>query len=187
VGEFANVQMRLLAILGLWATLNAGCTSLSVHATEGMPSGQKPVVKLAVMPFENLTGDAAASRAVTTAIVHHLRAHGSPGLMESDWPGRHDLFATAELGQRLQVDAVLMGIVTHYSYVPGAQLGGTLNPVLAVDLRLLDVRSKQIVWAAGVEATMNQLITYDGVSLMELAQVVAERVGAELGSVGVGR
>ncbi|MEK7705214.1 MAG: hypothetical protein AAB426_09665, partial [Myxococcota bacterium] len=59
-------------------------------------------------------------------------------------------------------------------------------PSLGVTLRLIGSATGNVLWGATVDAADGQLGSYDGVSLSDLAQDVADEIAAALGEVVAG-
>lgn len=167
--------------------LCVGCTSVDIRPTLLLPKGASRPKSIAVLPFENLTSRSGAAEALTAALVNELKKRSEMEVLEAPAGPTGDRLSAARLGKTLGADAVLLGVVTEYCYGPSAaRVSGRTTSNLGVDLRLMAVESRELLWAAGVTARRNQMITYDGITLSELAQVVAERVVSEIDSIGWG-
>ncbi len=177
--------LRSLAAVGL--ALAGACTSVAVHKTTQSPSSQERVASVAVAPFQDLTGNSSASPAVTAAIVNELRRRGTFQVMELDdaAPGNTERWTASKLGKEAKADAVLVGVVTSYSYDRVSRRGGSsVTPAIGVDLRLVSTKNAEVLWAAAVDAKLTQLFSDDGMPLEQLAQKLAERVADALAGIG---
>jgi TolB-like protein len=165
----------------------AGCTSIAMQKTMFTPGVQGRIAAVAVTPMQDLSGNIAASSAVTSAIVTELRRRGTCRVIEIDnpAPGAGERWTAAKLGAGAKADAVLVGVVTAYGYDSLPRHGGaTVSPTIGLDLRLVSSKSAEILWAASVEARQIHLLRDDGMPLGELAQDLAEKVASALADLG---
>ena len=178
--------MKHLALLAGLA-LFAACTSVDIQKTALVSSSPPRITALAVAPMQDLSGNASASTAITAAIVNELRRRGIYRVVEIDnpSPGATERWTAAKLGTDAKVDAVLVGVVTAFSYDSVSHHGGpTVTPTIGLDLRLVAAKGAEILWAAGVEAQQTRLFSNDGMPLEQLAQKLAEQVADALASFG---
>lgn len=115
----------------------------------------------AVLPLANLTGHPHAGRIVGDLLITELYAATSLQLLEQtqvqthlkaddgDWDEALERQTALELGERLGVDTVIFGSVSEYRYKRGLDE----DPVVGINLRMLDVPSRQILWAGSKSAT----------------------------------
>lgn len=152
----------------------AGIALLAVVALVAVPSCSKKIStfvhptadfslieRVAVLPFENLTGDGTAAEKVRQIVIIELLSSGSVqvvdvgevarGLRASSigntaMPSRED---TRKLGQELQVQALLGGSVQEYSAGRGA--GASTNVSLV--FRLIETDSGEVIWSSSASKT----------------------------------
>lgn len=158
--------MRPRCRSGLLVGLVAG--SLTLGCASGMKATRfaNPnfdfgfVQRVAVLPFENLSGDRAAGMRATRLTITELLASGSldvvePGEVESALsqitgvaPG-HRVSPNTEqivsLGQALGVQAIVMGTVTQSENL---RSGSVPIPVVTLDVRMVEAETGVTVWAA---------------------------------------
>lgn len=113
------------------------------------------IKRVAVMPFLNNTSDKFASERVRNIAITQLLANGvadvvDRGIVDSvlfeeviDPAQPIDLINLKRLGQRLNVDAFLLGSVDMQS---STQAGARAYPQLALTLRLVEAQSAAILW-----------------------------------------
>jgi TolB-like protein len=122
-----------------------------------------PPKRVAVLPFENLSERKGAGRIVTDVFITALVRSGrydvvEPGTVSEALVaigvapyGTIDLETLADLRQRLEADAVILGTVFNYS--EGLKRTATTSPEVAFDARMLDAGNGRILWLA--EQTRN--------------------------------
>jgi TolB-like protein len=110
---------------------------------------------VAVLPLVNLTSHPEAGRIVGDLLATELYAVTSFKFLERTELTRQlsqgedlemvmDRAAARRIGEQLGVDTVIYGSVGEYGYLRGIDQG----PAVSVTLRLLDVPSGQVLWAA---------------------------------------
>jgi TolB-like protein len=164
--------------------VTGACARIDVQATTGAPKGTPPIRRLAIVTFASLASAPQAGPALTAALVSELRRRGGVEIVEASGAARAqaERWRATELGKSLGVDAVLVGEVLAYEYGPGAQPGtSTVTPSLGVTVRLIASASGNVIWAATLDAERQQVGSYGGVSLLNLAQDVADELAALLG------
>jgi len=177
--------MRTLPwVLVLCTALLATACSGSYHRqfidAPGIVAGQRHV---AVLPLVNLTAHPNAGRAVGDMLATEM--YGLPGFtflertaMQEGIKGKDedleyvmDNAVARKLGQRLGVDTVVYGSVTEYGYKRGIDQ----SPAVGVNLRMLDVKSGEVLWAASSSENGGCFWVCDD-SLNRLAQVVVGKM-----------
>jgi len=153
----------MLAVLPL-----AGCGSKSAMESflrDEVDLGY--VTRVAVAPFENNSKEQFAPERVRGIAITEVLAQGlfdvvDKGLVDSAFreeaidlsKGPMDAAAMKRLGQRLNVQAFLMGAIDHAGDV---QRGQNSYPELGLTLRLVDVNSGMIFWHASGNESGNSL------------------------------
>lgn len=110
---------------------------------------------VAVLPLVNLTSYPHAGRIVGDLLTTELYASTRFMIMErtamlealkgesSDLDEVMDRTVALKIGRDLGVDAVIFGSVTEYRYKRGLDE----DPVVGINIRMLDVKSRDIIWA----------------------------------------
>jgi TolB-like protein len=151
------------------------------------------ISKVAILPFENLTGERTASDKVQkvfylellTLQVFEVTEPGQvtktlrgSGVAATDALGPADF---QRIGKELGVDGVFLGSVVDYS---DAQTGSTSTPEVTIDVRLIETQTGSTIWStshtragAGVSA---RLFGLGGESLTEATRGVVRRELATL-------
>jgi polysaccharide biosynthesis protein PelC len=115
----------------------------------------------AVLPLVNLTSYPNAGRIVGELLTTELYAQTDFQLMEmtemlqklkgnqDDLDQVLDRAVALRVGKRLGVDTVIFGSVTEYRYKRGLDE----DPVVGINIRMLDVKNDKILWAGSDSAT----------------------------------
>ncbi|HET9951360.1 MAG TPA: hypothetical protein VFS09_06135 [Candidatus Eisenbacteria bacterium] len=148
-------RTRLAALLAASALL-AGCAGGAPHREQG---GAVPTdhPRIALLPFENLTGREDQGRHFTQAFLAELAGSGAAEVVDMGQveatveklriraPASPDREQLAMLAESLQVRYVLLGSVMEARMLRTAD-GET--PAAGVSLRLVETATAKIVWAA---------------------------------------
>ena len=117
--------------------------------------------RVAVLPLVNLTSYPYAGRIVGDLLTTELYALSGFQLMErtemleklkgdeEDLDQVLDRIVALRIGNRLGVDTVIFGSVTEYRYKRGLDE----DPVVGINIRMLDVDTKRILWAGSKSGT----------------------------------
>lgn len=114
------------------------------------------VERVAVLPFENLSNDRQAGPRATRLMLTELLATGALDVVEPgevraalDDLGSRGLQPSTEevqeLGERLGVQALVLGTVTESEVVRSGSVG---IPVVGLEVRMVETETGAIVWAA---------------------------------------
>jgi curli biogenesis system outer membrane secretion channel CsgG len=152
----------------LLPALLAPCLLAGLAALAGCSANPKPtefvnprfdfgfVERVAVLPFENLSNDRQAGARATRLLITELLATGTldvvePGEVQAALgkfgtrvvqPSHEQIVA---LGEGLGVQALILGTVTQSDL---ARAGSAAVPVVALDVRMVEVETGTVVWAA---------------------------------------
>jgi len=149
-------SVRLVTLLAAAVAL-ASCASGMAPTRFTNPAFDFSFVeRVAVIPFENLTNDAAAGSRVTRLVITELLASGAvdvvePGEVQAalDRMGVGITTPSTEqvvsLGQTLGVQAVVIGSVTQSEIL---RSGVVQIPVVTLDVHMLETETGAAVWAA---------------------------------------
>jgi TolB-like protein len=183
------MKNRFFLMLLSVALIGAGCSYQRQLVKGGQIHGKARIA--AVLPLVNLSGHPHAGRIVGDLLVTELYAGTAFQLMEhtlmlthlnsdqQDWDEVLERQSALALGEKLGVDTVIFGSVTEYRYKRGLDE----DPVVGINLRLLDVASRQILWAGSKSASggcfwfcedslnrLTQRVCHDLVSAMAAAR-----------------
>lgn len=114
------------------------------------------VERVAVLPFENFSSDAAAGPRATRLMVTELLATGAVDVVEpgevsaalGKFPGRvtrPSIEQVAELGKTLGVQAVIVASVAQSDLM---RSGTVAVPTVTIDAQMIEAESGGIIWAA---------------------------------------
>jgi len=157
----SDIRKVLLVIIVVGLLAAAGCSG-KIRTTQftNPKFNFAYVERVAVLPFENLTGDRQAGFRATRLTVTELLASGAVDVVESgeveavlakiqgtDY-GRLPIPPTEQivaLGKALDVQAVILGTVTQSEVMRS----GTVSiPVVTLDARMVETETGATVWAA---------------------------------------
>lgn len=184
----ATPAWHAVLLAGLLVLL-AGCADTRYaahHARE--PAALDAKLDVAVVPLENLTNYPKAGLIAAELVSTELYRRGlfrltegtalrqALNALEIDVADLAVTYAAAELGRRLEIDAVLVGSVSEYGY----QHGLHEEPVVGLNLRLVAAASGDILWAASHSTTGRGYLARDSVNAA--AQRLVEEMVATLGS-----
>jgi len=179
---------RLSLVSMLFVALLCSACSSSYHRqfidAPSISTGQRHV---AVLPLVNLTAHPNAGRAVGDILATEM--YGLPGFtflertaMQEGIKGRDedleyamDNAVAQKLGRKLGVDTVVYGSVTEYGYKRGIDQ----SPAVGVNLRMLDVASGAVLWAASSSENGGCFWVCDD-SLNRLAQEIVGKMVASM-------
>ncbi len=165
------------------ALLLAGC---GAAAREWVKPGAAPIIRLALLPFDNQTPSLRAGGVASDLVASELLATGLVSLLdpsevadllrreglEPSEPGR--LPAAQRIGRLLQVSHVMQGSVTEYRYKPGV----SETPVVGMSARVVEVASGEVVWTASHARSGSSWLGGDG--LARVAQSIARDMAQHL-------
>lgn len=153
-------RAKNVAVLGAMLVLMSACATMDSigEKSYGFFQDKKsvPVLRMAVVPFENLTLRRTAGVIVSTLFYSELSGEKSIELVSEGsvraWlssrnataENLHDTFSAQSLGAELKADRLLLGSVHRYGN-SGTDLFG--KPSVAISVRLIDVHSGKVLWA----------------------------------------
>lgn len=173
------ILIALLFVLG-------GCASNNVKHYVRPNADVNAVKRVAVLPIESLTPDQYAGEKVRRVVISELLSKGidviEPGevtnsLRTLNKPlGSLNSEDIKKLGEKLAVDAVIMGSVEAYKISSGLTVS---YPEVSVNLRLVDTASGTILWSAvntsGGAGFWTRHFGAESISLSETARRVIKK------------
>lgn len=145
------------ALLVLFAALCLGCTSTMSSTEFTHPNIDFAFVqRVAVLPFENLSGDQQAGLRATRLMITELLASGAvdvvePGEVEGalvrlgGFTRQPSIEGIIELGKGLRVQALILGTVAQSEVLRSGAVG---QPVVTLDAQMVETETGAIIWAA---------------------------------------
>lgn len=114
------------------------------------------VQRVAVLPFENLSGDQQAGLRTTRLMITELLASGAvdvvePGEVEGalarlgGFTRQPSIEGIIQLGESLQVQALILGTVAQSEVLRAGAVG---QPVVTLDAQMVETETGAIIWAA---------------------------------------
>ena len=191
-GSFIVLKYRLV-ILTLCFGLLGGCATTPNHyAAESLGLGY--VKRVVVLPFANHTESKYAEMRFADVVTTEILSRGLFEVVEKGEAQRFlreelvqkdqdtlDLTTAMRLGQELNVQAYLSGAIEDFSEV---QNGSYSYPVIAATLRLVDVKTGQIIWqTSGSESgyqTVDRLFGFASKDVNQVSFQLAKRLLATL-------
>ncbi len=184
-------MQRYLVLLLLLLTLGiAGCarSGPAHYAAETLGLGY--VKRVVVLPLENHTDETFAHERFQDAVTTEILRRGLFEVVEKGEAQRFlreelvrkdqetlDLATAQRLGQELSVQAYIAGAVEDFSE---RQNGNYSYPVVAATLRLIDVKTGQIIWqSSGSEtgySTFNRMFGFVGADINQVSYRLAQRL-----------
>ncbi|UZP67401.1 CsgG/HfaB family protein [Desulfovibrio mangrovi] len=181
-----NTIIRCIITVLMLGALSACTASHQQHYvnTAAMPSGERTA---AVLPLVNLTAHPNAGRIVSDILsteLYGLKGYTfleSTAMLESFKGGEEDLeyvldkTVARRAGQTLGVDTVFYGSVSEFRYKRGLDQ----SPVVGVNIRMMDVKTGEVVWAASMTESGGCFYGCD-TSLNMLTQELCQKAVQEL-------
>jgi polysaccharide biosynthesis protein PelC len=142
--------------------LVSGCQDSGPSTKVFVEGGDAKRLRVAVLPFDNVSKDQDAGRVITNTVITYLLSTGSFDVVE---PGVVNAAMSAEgirttegitletcqkLQPRLNADAFIVGMTEEYGDV---QIGSDSYPSISFSARLVDARTANILWAATISKT----------------------------------
>ena len=154
-------------------------------------------VRMAILPFDNLSDDQGAGKTMENLVLVEFLKNTSayiidPGEVMAALVEERIRLATSipreilkKLGQRLESDYFILGIVHEYTMQRMSGAGGAGEvPVVSLTLRILDAQSGEIVWATSAARRGNDREKVFGMgridSIEQLAQITAQEIAQNL-------
>lgn len=182
-GMLAAAALMAVALVGTGCSNNTGETQEVAQPTDAVVA---PQMRVAVLPFENLTNFASAGTIAPQLITTELYRARLFSLMEETavrralFDNKVDMTRLAEssyaqeVGRTLGADAVVVGSVSEYGY----QHGLREEPTVGFNARLVRSADGKVLWAASISEVGRGFFTRDSVN--EVGQRVAARLVAGL-------
>lgn len=184
---------KLLLGLLLGSRLMGGGGKSADHASTFYARGGSnapPVTMIAVVPFLNLSDDTQADRKVMGTFITQMLATRAfmvtePTVVETALTdlrvrGQLDAVQVKQVAEKAGVRLLLMGTITEF----GASRASGTSLTVAMDARLVDAASTQIVWAGTVTRTAKSNDSLFGSgeppSLSKLTQRVVQQLVGEM-------
>jgi hypothetical protein len=166
LGNTQNI-MKFVTFFFL-AALHA-CGTSSGTTTYHHPQMNFAAVKtVAVLPFDNLSGDRMAGERVRDTFTNSLLATGSIYVLPTGEVARGLVRASVvnptaptteeviKLGSVIKVDALITGVVNEYGTL---RAGNTSANVVSISLQMIEVQTGKVVWSAA--STKGGISTWD--------------------------
>lgn len=184
-------KRTLVVVAGAALALLGRCASTPTTKYLHPNADLSAIKKVAVLPFENLSGDRSAGDKVQKIFLTELLSFEAfdvvePGqvakLLRSERIESLDTLGPPELkkiGEALKVQGLFMGSVVDYA---DSRSGSTPAPDVTIQLRLIEVQSGVTIWSASRTrsgaTTSAKLFGVGGQSLTQAArQLIKEELG----------
>jgi len=182
------IKVRIYLLLLMMVSVLCGCSTPRHYVAEAMGLGY--VKRIVVLPFENNTDVKFAEERFRDVVTTEILSRGLFDIVEKGEAQRFlreelvrkeqetlDLATAQRLGQELNVEAYLAGAVEDFSE---KQNGSYSYPLVAVTLRLVDVKTGQIIWQASDSEsgyrTVDRLFGFVSEDVNKISFRLAERL-----------
>ena len=183
--------IRKIAVLIMVISLSilSGCAGTSVIGYLRPDVTAARIKSMAVIPFDNISGHPDAGKKVVNLLLTELvRAElfeiADMGEVESSLrrlrirtTAEIDLLKLRDLGEQLNVQVIIVGSIDEYEL--RQERGGAI-PIVAVNARMLDVKTGDILWTISHTHEGDDWETIFGfrriISLSRLAQIVVSEI-----------
>ncbi len=175
-------QSKIALFIPLFLGMIAGSIMISCSSSRTLTKYDQIYSRarqVAVLPLVNLTNYPYAGRIAAELITTQLYAQSKFKLMEktqmqetlkNQWADQSQMLdrtAAIKVGNKLEVDTVIYGAVTEFRYKRGLDE----NPVVGISVRMLDVKTGEILWADS-KSEMGGCLWFCHDSLTRLAQQI---------------
>ena len=168
--------MLLVAILTL--ALVSGCKEGGPSTKIFVQNGTGQRIRIAVLPFDNVSKDQEAGRIITNTVITYLLSTGrfdvvEPGVVyaamaESSIRSVNEGLTVdicRKLQKQLNADAFIVGMLEEFGEV---RIGSDTYPSISFSARLVDSRTANILWAATISKT-----GAEGVKIFDIGRVAS--------------
>jgi TolB-like protein len=174
----------MIAMLSACAALESGLESVGLF-DEAAP---KPVMSVAVLPFENLTPQRTAGIVISKLFYTELFGQERINLVEENAVRNFlktnnvntdrlsDNSSVQELGAQMKADRLVLGSVSRYGN--GDDLFS--EPAVAISVQLVDVHSGKVLWAESRTDVVSSFFWSNERSIEGLAQELVEDLVEDL-------
>lgn len=183
--------LRIAALL-LVSTCLLGCgPSLKPFAGANLKKGEG--VKMAILPFENLSKTQGAGKSMESFVLVEFLKYApvkvvDPGEVSAMLSKERVRLATSvpretliSVGRGLGVDLFMMGTVHDFDMQLATGAGGSGQiPVVSMSLRILDASTGDIVWAGNASRRGSDRETVFGIGRIHSINNLAEETAAEM-------
>ncbi len=184
-------KVKNAVILGAMIALLSACAALeSSMESLGLldESAPKPVMTVAVLPFENLTPQRTAGLVISKLFYTELFGEETVNLVEENsvrsWLKNNDInvdrlsdsISAQELGSKIKADRLVLGSVSRYGN--GDDLFS--DPAVAISVQLVDVHSGKVLWAQSRTDVVSNFFWSSERNVEGLAQEIVEDLVEDL-------
>ncbi len=169
-----TLARNILVVLVI-AVFFAGCKDSGPSTNIYVKNGKTKRLRIAVLPFDNVSKDPDAGRVLTNTVITYLLSTGNfdvvePGVINAAMGAegvRLSEGVTMEICQKLQpklsADAYIVGMVEEYGEV---RIGADSYPSISFSTRLVNAHTADIIWAATISKT-----GADNVKLFDIGRI----------------
>ncbi|MCW5830296.1 MAG: hypothetical protein KIT79_13380 [Deltaproteobacteria bacterium] len=188
---FRTISKRNMVAFVL-AVLCAGCGNQFARHYVASPDQFEPIAVIAIAPFENLTDFPNAGEVVADIVGAELIALGRYKVIEREttvrlgaeaqlpWPPLLDRSFAAELGRKIQADALVIGSINEFNYRLDKSRQAPREPAVAVSVRMVNVRSGAVIWATTMSMSSYDMFSTERDPVNRIAQKIASQMARRL-------
>ncbi|MEW6774938.1 MAG: CsgG/HfaB family protein [Bdellovibrionota bacterium] len=167
------MNTRWLAAVLAAALFGVGCGNKSHRSYLAPKANLQNISIIAVLPFENLTDYPNAGQIVSDLVVTELYAVGRYKVIDAPTALKlyqesggtllpaPDRSYAVEVGRAIRADAVVYGSVQEFAYRLDKYRQGTREPAVALTLRMVDVGTGIVLWAASESRSSDAVLSAD--------------------------
>jgi len=164
----------------------SGCSRLAGTKEAAVEEAAHGLKKVAVLPFNNISGRKDAAKIVTNTYLTELFKSGRFRVEETgnvlqfmmqeriDVVGEMEIEKIQTLGKRLKVDGVLVGLVEEFDDGRGGP------PTVSITARLVESESGRVVWSEQRRKRGSDYIIIFGIGEIRSATALSQRVVKEM-------
>jgi hypothetical protein len=168
---FASIAIAGAVLLALVSGCKESGPSTQIYVKKA--AGQR--LRIAVLPFDNVSREQDAGRIVTTTVITYLLSTGDfdvvePGVVYNALTSEAvrltegiTLDTCQKLQPKLNADAFIIGLVEEFGEV---RIGPDSYPAISFSARLVDARTAEILWAATISKT-----GAEGVKIFDIGRI----------------
>jgi len=179
----------LMAAVILSTPLLTGCNDGGPSSRVFVKNGTTKRLRVAVLPFDNVSKDAEAGRVVTNTVITYLLSTGyfdvvEPGMVYAAMGAENIRLTdgiTVDSCQKLQptlkADAYIMGMVEEFGEV---RVGSDSYPSISISARLVNAHTADILWAATISKTGADSVKVFDIGRVSSLGKLAKRAAGDL-------
>jgi len=189
--------VKKLIFIAVIIWFSAKCSSTIKESRIESPDAISRVRCIAVLPLENRTSKGMAGYQVAEIVSSELINTSVFGVMEPietlrtmqglkiPVASKYDIGRAVEIGNSLGVDGVVIGTLKEFSFKGEFAELNEGNPVVSLELRLLNTKNGNVVWSSEIKKTGSEvtdvskdyLLNFARTTIKEAVEPIKENIG----------